>query len=173
MTKKVICLIIIMALIFLVPFLAYSQNDSTAIKIQSKEFGIAFSQNGKTVRIGELMDITKTNEEAYKFILKSSSLDVASVFLGIVGGGCLGFSIGYGIGYFLSGYKVSMKVLLPILGVGVGSTICGFVFSAMSADHARRGVEIYNNALKQRHNTSSNSLDIGFSPNGVAMKVNF
>ena len=173
MTKKLICLIIIMELIFLAPFLAYSQNDSTAIYIKGKGFGFVFSQNGKTVKIVELMAITKTNKEAYKFITKSNSLDVASVFFGTVGGLCLGFSIGYGIGSLISGNKVSMKTFLPIIGVGVAFTVCGIVFRAMSTDNARRGIEIYNNALKQRHNTSGNNLDIGFSPNGVVMKLNF
>ena len=162
-----------MELIFLAPFFACSQNDSTAINIRGKGFGWAYFQNDKMVKIGELMAITKTNEEAYKFIMKSNNLDIASMFFGTVGGIGLGVSIGLGIGSLISGYTISMKTFLPILGVGAAFTVCGIVFRVMSTDNARRGVEIYNNALKQRHNTSCNSLDIGFSPNGVAMKLKF
>jgi hypothetical protein len=39
-----------------------------------------------------------------------------------------------------------------------------------SADNLRKGVDIFNNTIKQKNNTN---IDLGFSPNGMILKLNF
>ena len=156
--------------LFILNFTAKSQNSSELIKVKEKTFGYAYYQNNKVLKFGELLEITKGNPTAYNHIVKASRLDVASVLLGTVGGGFLGFSLGYGIGCFITGQTINIKIFLPTLLIGIASSGCGIIFRVQSTDNTKRGVEIYNNAIKQKN---SESIDLGFTANGVIMRVKF
>jgi hypothetical protein len=161
---------LIFAALFLLCFSGNAQNSSDEIKVVSKGLSYVIYQNSQKLSFGQLMSITKENKEAYKIIVKASNLETAGVFFGIIGGGALGFSLGYALGSYLTGNSIEKSVILPVLGAGAVLTICSITMEVISYDNLRRGVDIYNKSIKQKNSTN---LDLGFSPGGVMLKLNF
>jgi Na+/H+ antiporter NhaC len=63
-----------------------------------------------------------------------------------------------------------MKVFPPFLGAGVALIAIGIGFEVRANNRAKEGVAVYNNSIKQKSNAN---LDLGFSPNGVILKLSF
>jgi len=169
-TKHYLTAILIFTTFLLSCFSAKSQNISETITIARKGIGYAYYQNGKVLNFSQLLSLTKENTEAYNFLIKADNWKITGLFFGVIGGGCLGYSLGYALGAAMAGNSINMKILLPVSLVGTGLTFCSFIFEIVSKDNIRKGVDIYNNSIKQKNNPN---IDIGISTNGMMFRLNF
>jgi hypothetical protein len=140
---------------------AYSQSDSIEIK---KVLGTVYRQNGKKLKPGDLVYITKTNDEAYKEMrIAKKNFDVSSIF-GFTGG----FMIGWPIGESFAGKEPNWV----LAGIGAGLIAIAIPFSNAYSRHAKNAVIIYNNGLKH---TGMNKIYLrtGIIQNGLGFRLEF
>ena len=168
--KHYLTAILIFATIFLSGISIKAQDSMATITIKGRGFGYAYYQNGKSLNMAQLAEITRDTKEAFKYIIKADNYKIAGIAFGAVGGGCVGYSLGYLLGCSMVGQPVELKKFLPFLVAGAGGVVCSIAFDAGSKDKVRQGVEIYNNSIKQKNNAN---LDVGFSPNGLMLQLNF
>ena len=162
--------ILTFAIILLSVFTAKSQNISDTIRIERNAIGVDYYQNDKILNFEQLMDLSVNNQVAHKLMKNAYDLHVFSVAFSSVGGFMIGFSAGYAIGCTLIDNIVNMKLFLHILGAGVGLTGIGISFEVWANNKAKKGVAVFNNEIKNKNNTS---FDVGFSTNGMVIRLIF
>jgi hypothetical protein len=87
---------LLVTFLLLTAFNTYCQNPSDTIEVK-KVLGTVFRQSGKNLTPRNLLDITKSNSEAYKEIQIAKSIyDVGNVLV-FVGGFMVGWPIGTAI----------------------------------------------------------------------------
>ena len=116
------------------------------------------------------MDLSADNPVAHKLMKDAYTLHVFSICVSSVGGFLLGYSAGYAIRCAVKKNQVDMKIFIPILGVGIGVTGIGIGFELWANGKTNKGILIFNNSVKQKNNSN---LNLGFSPNGMALRLNF
>jgi len=169
-TKHYLSAILIFSVIFLFGFSVHAQNSSDGIRVIKRELGYVFYQNTKKLNIRQLANITRENTESYNYIIRADSWQIATIYSGVVGGGCVVGSLGYALGAAIVGNPINMKMFLPILSVGAGLVICSITFGVLANNNLKKGVELFNNSIKEKNSTN---LDLGFSPGGVMLRLNF
>ena len=132
--------------------------------------GVDYFQNNKMLNFSQLMDLSASNPAAHKLMKDAHTLYISSICFNAAGGFLLGYSAGYAIRCAVKKNQVNMKKFIPILGAGVGVIGIGIGFELWSNNKTNKGVLILNNAVKQKNSTNVN---LGFSPNGMALKLNF
>jgi hypothetical protein len=162
--------ILFFAILFLSCLSVKSQNSADTIRIVEDEIDIDYFLNQKRLSYKLLMDLTKENRAAYKIIDEAYSLHKMSIFFDCAGGLLVGYAAGYAIGKAIVGNIFNLKVFLPILGTGIALTSIGIGFEAGATKKAKKGVAVYNQSIKQKNNAN---LNLGFYPNGMALKMNF
>jgi len=162
--------ILIFTVLLLSGFSAKSQNISDTIRIERNAIGIDYCQNDKVLNFKQLMKISANNQVAHKLMKNAYDLHVFSVAFSSVGSFMLGFSAGYAIGCTLIDNIVNMKLFLPFLCAGAGLTGIGISFEVWANNKARKGVAVFNNEIKNKNNTS---FDVGFSTNGMVIRLIF
>jgi len=68
------------------------------------------------------------------------------------------------------GKPINKNIFYPTLGAGAALIFIGICFEIGANNKAIEGIAVYNNAIKQKNSTS---LDLGFSPGGVMLKLSF
>ncbi|MCL2290366.1 MAG: hypothetical protein FWC34_06645 [Bacteroidetes bacterium] len=115
------------------------------------------------------MDFTKEDEMAYKFMRQAHNLRIASIGFYTPAA----FFIGFSVGYIITGTifnTVDMNILLFSAGIGGGLLIGGGICTLLANAKILKGVKVFNNSVRQNDNAS---LDLGFSPGGVMLRLNF
>ena len=138
-----------------------SQSDNIQIK---KNFGTVFIQNGKKLSPKKLLDITKSNSEAYKEMkVAKSNFDTGTIF-GVSGGILVGFPVGTALGGGEPNWILA--------GIGAGLIVISIPFTASYTKHAKKAVGIYNNSSSL---TGFRKVDfeLGITSNGLGIKVVF
>ena len=149
-------------LLFMTCYL-YAQNISDTI-VTKKALGVIFVQNGRNLTPRSLLEITKSNDEAYKEMkIAKNNYDAGQVF-GMVGG----FMVGWPIGTAVAGGNPNWT----LAAAGAGLIIISIPFSSAYSKHAKKAVNIYNNGLKQ---TGINAVDFifGWTGNGIGLRADF
>jgi hypothetical protein len=154
-------IIILCALITLIVNL-FGQNASDSIQIK-KRLGPVFQQNGKTLTINQLMSITKSNPDAYAEMKIANKNYVASLFLQYPGG----FLIGYPVGTAIGGGDPNWAMA----AIGASLIVVAIPLISAYSKHATNSVNIYNKGLKV--SPERPSLSLGFSANGIGLRVKF
>ena len=140
---------------------AQSRTDSIHVK---QMLGPVFSKNGEVLRPKELLEITKSNPEAYKAMKKAkTNNDVGSV-IGGIGGALVGFPLGTAV----AGGKANWTVA----AVGAGLIAVSIPFIIGYAKNARKAVNIYNSDLAQSQ-LAKPELKFGLNSYGIGVKVTF
>jgi len=147
-----------------------AQNKTDTITIVKNGFETEYLQDNKKLSLDRLLAITQENSSSYAFVKKAHNLHIASVALETVGGIFIGFSLGYVVGRTIMGNIVNLKVLLPALGVGSVFVVSGVLSQSSSNKNLQYGVWAYNHSLNQKNNLY---FDLGFSPTGMALRLNF
>jgi len=168
-TKRYLSTILIFVIFFFTDFSAKSQNDSNTIRVASRGLGSVYYKDNVMLTLNQVKQVTYSTPEAYLLMVKSSNMQVASYIFGCAGGFSLGFSIGHALGS-LANRNFNSRLFYSTLIAGLGSISIGIAFEIASHNKAKQGIAIYNNAIKQKNSTN---LDLGFSPNGLLLKLNF
>lgn len=141
----------------------FAQNQTDSIEVR-KKMGVVFVQSGTYLSPKALLEVFKSNEEAYKEMkIAKSKGDMAIVF-----GGAGGFLVGWTLGTAAGGGKPNWAVA----GVGAGLIMVSIPFSNSYAKHAKNAVRIYNSGLKK---LGLNRVEtrFGLTYNGLALRVTF
>ena len=100
-----------------------------------------FQQNGKLLKPKQLLEITKTNPEAFKYMQKAHKNYAPASILGAIGG----FGIGYPLGGLIGGRDMNWTVF----GIGAGFIASSIPFSSAYVKNAKTAVSIYNQGLQK------------------------
>lgn len=136
-------------------------RDTIEIK---KTLGTVFRQNNKNLTPGRLLDITRSNPEAYKEMkIAKNNYDVGFA-IGFAGGALIGWPIGTAI--------AGGDPEWILAGIGAGLIVISIPFSLAYTKHAKKAVKFYNSALKNvgLHNID---LNFGLTYNGFAVRMTF
>lgn len=134
-----------------------------AQKIESKKMfgGYKYTQNGKTLTMGNLVSTMKTNPEAYRLIKKANTNQIVATIIGAAGGGLTGWPLGAAVGGGDPNWALA--------GIGAGLVAVSIPFATTSNKKAREAVEVYNSSLSSSYKfspefkISSNRDGIGFA----------
>ena len=169
-TKSYLTTFLIFIPVFLFCFSSNAQNSSDTIRIARKGLGTVYYHDTKELTFKQAKALTKDNQAAYRLMQKADTMRVASYALGIVGGVALGFSLGHAIGRVMVGNTINKPLFFSMLGAGVVFIGISIGCEVGANNNAKEAVAIFNNAIKQSNNAN---LDLGFSPGGVMLRLNF
>ena len=160
MEKLRISLITVFVISFLVSF---SQNQTDSIMVE-KRIGSVFTQNGKVLKVRQLLEITKVNPDAYAKMKVAQTNNTAASIFAVAGGFLVGWTLGTAIGGGDPNWVLA--------GVGGGLIAIGIPFSIGFNKNAKEAVSIYNGGL-QEPETTKLKLNFGVSNNGIGIRVAF
>jgi hypothetical protein len=169
-TKHPLSVILIFTAIFLYCFSVQAQSSSDTIRLEKKGLGYIYYKGNTVLNFKQVMYLSSDNGRAYYILEKSRDMRNASYFFGIVGGGCLGFSLGYALAGAILANPIKMPLFISLMGSGVLFIGIGFAFEIGANNKAKEGIAVYNLSIKQKDNTSFN---FGISTNGVMLRLNF
>jgi hypothetical protein len=162
--------LLIFTALFLSGFSSHAQSNSDTIRIEKNGLGYIYSQGNVKLNFSQMIQVASSQKDAAKLLEKSKNMKNMSYFFSIVGGGCIGFSLGHLIGTAISNRSVNQTLFFSTLGTGVALLGVGIGFEVGASNKAREGIDVYNKSIKQKNNTN---LNLGFSPNGMVVKLNF
>lgn len=157
------CILFFVAVLFLIGGQVSAQNQADSIQVQ-KRLGTIFVQNGRPLTPRQLLEVTKTNTDAYSEMkIAKSNYDIGSVF-GFIGGFCIGWPLGTAIGGGDPNWTIA--------GVGVALVVVSIPLSTAYTTHAKKAVGIYNSGLNQV-GTIPVTYRFGFTGSGIGLRVRF
>ena len=159
--KKFTLMLIGLLLLSAISVFGQSQSDSIQTK---KSLGTVFIQHGRRLTPGQLLEITKINTDAYNEMkIAKSNYAIGTVF-GFAGGFLVGWTVGTAVGGGEPNWALA--------GIGAGLIVVSIPFSTSYTKHAKKAVEIYNNALSQ---TGSRKIDfsLALTYNGIGINITF
>ena len=159
--KKISLIIIGIFILSLSQLIA--QNQSDAIQVVKKN-GTRFIQNDQALTPKQLIEITKTNVEAYKYMKKAKSNFDAGMVFASAGG----FLIGWPIGTAIGGGEADWAMA----GIGAGLALLSIPLASGYNKKAKKAVEIYNKGLNQTK-ARKVSYHFGVTKNGIGLRVQF
>ncbi len=157
-----IVLVVLLALLTFQIGSAQSPSDSISIK---KKMGPVFYQHGSALRMNQLVEITKSNPEAYTYMKKAKSNYNAGSVFAFTGG----FLLGFGLGPVFRGEDPSWGLMAAgggLIGVSVSLT-------STANKHAKKAVGIFNDGLKELPKNPQIELSFGLASNGIGLKLRF
>jgi hypothetical protein len=147
-----------------------SQNSSDTISLKNKLIGYVYYKNNVKLSFEQVMLEVGSNPKAYKLMKISNNMQNAGYIFAIAGISSLGFSLGYALICEIYRNKINKTLFFTTFGSGLGFIGVGISFEIGSSILAKKGITIFNNSIKQRNNTN---LDLGISPNGIMLRLNF
>jgi hypothetical protein len=140
---------IIIFTILLFYFSGKSQNEIDTVTIVNKRAGVNYYyQKGEQLNFSKILDITKENKTAYKQMQQAYNLRTAGICFYVAGGASFGFSLGYLI-VGMTHNNIKTAILLPSLGASFGLIVCGGICGIFANVKIQRGINVYNNLIKQ------------------------
>ena len=134
--KKIILTIVIMA--------GLGAASAQQINVEKTFGGYKFTQDGKNLKLSQIVDIVKNNEEAYQLAKSAkSNYTIAQII-----GGAGGFMIGWPIGAAVGGGDPNWTMA----GIGAGLVAISIPFNSGANKKMKKAIEHYNSNLQ---NTSS------------------
>jgi hypothetical protein len=141
--------------------LVLCQDIADTVEVRPS-FNAVFKKNGQKLKPRDLLELTRSNPEAYQEMRIAKSNYDASQVLGYVGG----FLVGWPLGTALGGGKPNWT----LAAVGGGLLLISLPFSSEFSKHAMKSMSIYNNDIKQ-NSQSSIKMKLGLSPTGIRLEM--
>ena len=113
-----------------------TQGQTDAVEIRKVFGGYQFYHEGKQIKLTQLEDLLRSNEQAYQQIKSSRSSRTISAILGYAGG----FMIGWPLGTAIVGGKPNWA----LAGAGAGLAAVSIPISASANRKMKKAVSIYN-----------------------------
>ena len=152
----------------LLGFFFYSSAQTTmhdSIITKNVFGGYKFYQNGERLKMGQMVSMMETNQEAYQHIKAARKNNIWSSVIGGIGG----FMAGWSLGTALAGGDPNWTVA----GVGAGLIVVSIPIASKANKEARQAVSIYNRTF--RSNTFILRPEIQFTVrnNRIGLVANF
>ena len=142
---------------------AQSENDSITMK---KVFGgYQFYQGDKLLKVNQLVNVMKPNEQAYKQIKSAQSTYTMAMIFSYAGG----FMIGYPLGTALGGGEPNWAMA----GIGAGLIVVAIPISQSFNKKAKQAVETYNGGIQTSSFWDKSELKLSMTGNGIGLTLNF
>lgn len=138
-----------------------SDNQRVDMEKLTSAKGGSVMKDKQKLKPYEVKAIMITNYAALKKYKGARAFNTLGIILSVIGG----IDLGLAISYTLQGYDATGNFLLGGLELGAG-----LAFSSISNNKVYSSVLIYNSGLKN-HPTSS--LNLGLTPNGLGLCLNF
>jgi len=168
--KHILPTILLFAVISLSCFSSCAQDGSDTIRMEKRGLGYACYKNNEILNFTQLTHLTNSNSETTKLLRASKNMQVGAYIFGCLGGGFIGYSLGYALGTAVRGNPLNKTLFFSMLGAGAGFVGIGIGFEVGANNKVKEAVRIYNNTVKQKSNTT---LNLGVSPNGLIVNLNF
>ena len=162
--------ILIFASFFLFCFSVQAQSNTDTISIEKRGANYVYYKDNAMLSLSQIMQLTNSNPEAFKLLAKANTLRNASYVFAIFGGGCIGYSLGYLVSRTWASNPFHPGIFISTLGVGAAFIGAGISCKVGAKKKAVEGIAVYNNAIRQ---SNSKSLDLGFSPSCIMLKLSF
>lgn len=141
----------------------FGQNGSDSIAVVNR-LGPVFRQNGTTLTPNKLLEITKSNQEAFSEMKIAKNNYTAGMIFQLPGG----FLIGYPLGTAVAGGDPNWT----LAAIGAGFVVISIPFISAYNKHAGNAVSIYNKGL--RYSTVVRpELKFGITCNGPGFYLRF
>ncbi|SNS48504.1 hypothetical protein SAMN06295967_110139 [Belliella buryatensis] len=124
-----------------------------------------FFQNGKRLKMAEVIQLTKVNEEANNLARKARTNQIMSGVMAYPGS----FAIGWGLGGALAGAPIEWGWV----GAGAGLIGAGILFQVAYSKNAQLVTEVYNANMPYASNYRPLQLAFGVQRNGLGLSLNF
>jgi len=139
--------------------------NAQKIEMEKVFGGYKYTQNGKQMTMGDLVDAMESYQQAYELVKKAQSNNTLASIIGFAGGGLIGWPIGAAIGGGDANWTLA--------GIGAGLVAIGIPISSSANKKAKQAVELYNSSLnstsfykfKPEFKIMANGNGIGFSMN--------
>ena len=140
--------------------------NAQQIEMEKVFGGYKYTQNGKLMKMKDLVKTMESNQQAFDLIKKAQSNNtISSIF-----SGAGGFLVGWPIGSALGGGDANWT----LAGVGAGLIAIAIPFSSGANKNAKQAVELYNSSL---NSTSFYEFKPEFkiigNGNGIGLSMNF
>jgi len=169
-TKHYLPTILLFTVIALSVFSSNAQNSSDLIRMAKKTFGYAYYKDNERLNFSQIIQLTTSNPTSLKLTEQAYYMRYAGYAFSGIGGFSLGFALGHALGRAVAGKSIDEKLFYPLLGAGAGLIVVGICLEFGAINKTKHAVAAYNNAIRQENNTN---LDLGFSPGGVMLRLNF
>ena len=139
--------------------------NAQKIEMEKVFGGYKYTQNGKQMTMGDLVDAMESYQQSYELVKKAQSNNTLASIIGFAGGGLIGWPIGAAIGGGDANWTLA--------GIGAGLVAIGIPISSSANKKAKQAVELYNSSLnstsfykfKPEFKIMANGNGIGFSMN--------
>jgi len=160
MIMKKVTLLLAMGLLF--PLCLLSQNSNDTISYSKGFGGYKFEQNGKILKVRDMVSIMENNEEASKLMAKAKTNYNTAMVCSYAGGFLVGWSLGTAIGGEANWTPAAVGAGFILLAIPLGR---GFNKNAIAA------VKIYNSEQREQSDNTPVSLKFGLTPSGVGLSL--
>ena len=152
-------------LFLILGFTAFAQVPGDSLSIKKSWGTNTIQQDGKTLRMNEVMDVMKFNRTALNDMQKAkSNMTWASVF-GAIGGGLIGWPLGVAI--------AGGDPPWILAGIGAGFIVAAIPFNNKYNEYAEDAVDHYNATLAVESNRTPLKLKLGTTTHGVGIALIF
>lgn len=143
--------------------LGQTVNDSISAK---KVFGgYQFSQGGKRLKVNQLVNAMKPNEQAYNKIKSAKSTYTLATIIGGAGG----FMVGYTIGTAIGGGDPNWVMA----EIGAGLIVVSIPITLSYNKKAKEAVDTFNDGFKTSSYWNKSELKMTLTGNGIGFTLRF
>ena len=140
---------------------SYSQK----INMETSFGGYKFTQNGETLKLSEVVNIMKSDNNAYELAKSAKSNYVLSQIMGGVGG----FMVGWPLGTAIAGGKPNWI----LAGVGAGIIVVSIPITSSANKKMRKAINLYNSGISSTSYNFRPSFSFISNVNGIGLSISF
>ena len=153
-------------LTLILAFVTLTFCNAQKIEMEKVFGGYKYTQNGKQMKMGDLVNTMQSNANALEFIKKARTNNTFASILGGAGGALIGFPIGQSIGGGDANWTLA--------GVGAGLIVVAIPISSSANKKAKQAVELYNSSLNSTsYYEFKPEFQIIANGNGIGLTMNF
>ena len=154
----------ILTLIFALAIMTFC--NAQKIEMEKMFGGYKYTQNGKRMTMGDLVNTMESNANALEFIKKARTNNTFASILGGAGGALVGFPIGQSLGGGDANWTLA--------GIGAGLIIVAIPISSSANKKAKQAVEFYNSSLNpSSYYEFKPEFKIIANGSGIGLTMNF
>jgi hypothetical protein len=162
--------ILFLSATFLFSFSGKAQNSADTIRIEKKGLGYVYYHDNVTIYLKQIRALTASNPKVRALLGEYDYMRSASYLFAAAGGGCIGWALGDALSSAMFGTTINKPVFFSLLAGGAAFVGIAFAFDAGANNKVKAAVKLFNKSQKDNNNTN---LNLGFSPNGINLKLNF
>lgn len=144
---------------------SFGQTANDSITIKKNFWGYKFYQGDTRVQLGDLVNIMRTNEEAYKSIKSAQSNYTLASVIGFAGG----FMIGWPIGAAVAGGEPNWA----LAGIGAGLLVATIPLTNSFVKKSKFAVGSYNRGSTSSSVWDRSEMSLSLSGAGLGLSLRF